>query len=87
MNVRLPLLMMIESPANGRRNIIRRGEPTVTTIFTLCPACNACPTVEIDDHEVRIGEGDNVVTLTPAEWDVLVQAIKAGELNQVDSHR
>jgi hypothetical protein len=50
----------------------------VTTIFTLCPACSACPTVEIDDHEVRIGEGDNVVTLTPAEWDVLVQAIKAG---------
>jgi hypothetical protein len=36
----------------------------VTTIFALCPACNACPTVEINDHEVRIGEGDNVVKLT-----------------------
>ena len=55
----------------------------MTTIFALCPACNACPTVEINDHEVRIGEGDNVVKLTPAEWNVLVQAIKAGELNQV----
>ncbi len=59
----------------------------MTKIFTLCPACSACPTVEIDDHEVRIGEGDNLVRLTPAEWKVLVQAIKAGELSEVESKR
>jgi len=55
--------------------------------FTLCPACSACPTVEIDDREVRIGEGDNLVKLSPAEWNILVQAIKAGDLSEVDSQR
>ena len=39
-----------------------------------------CPSVEIDEHEVRIGEEGNLVKLTPAEWNVLVRAIKAGEL-------
>jgi hypothetical protein len=39
--------------------------------------------VEIDDQEVRIGEAGNVVRLTPAEWNVLVQAIKTGELNEL----
>ena len=59
----------------------------MTQILSLCPACNNCPTVEIDDHEVRIGEGDNRVRLTPAEWNILVRAIKAGELVEVDSTR
>ncbi|HJW68357.1 MAG TPA: hypothetical protein VJ829_03275 [Candidatus Binatia bacterium] len=52
------------------------------TVF-LCPACGACPAVEVDEHEVRIGEADNLVKLTPAEWNVLVRAIKAGELTEV----
>jgi hypothetical protein len=39
--------------------------------------------VELDDHEVRIGEAENLVKLTPAEWNVLVQAIKAGELTEL----
>ena len=50
---------------------------------SLCPACDACPAVEIDEQEVRIGEADNVVRLTPAEWNVLVRSIKAGELKEV----
>lgn len=50
---------------------------------SLCPGCDACPSVEIDDKEVRIGEADNVVRLTPAEWNVLVRSIKAGELKEV----
>ena len=29
----------------------------MTKLLSLCPACSACPAVEIDDHEVRIGEG------------------------------
>jgi hypothetical protein len=53
-------------------------------IFSLCPACNACPTVEITEHEVRIGEGGNLVRLSPAEWNALVQAIQAGELPRID---
>jgi hypothetical protein len=32
---------------------------------------------------VRIGEADNVVRLAPAEWNVLVRSIKAGELTEV----
>jgi len=51
--------------------------------ISLCPACDACPAVEIEEHEVRIGEAGNLVKLTPAEWNVLVQAIKAGELTEV----
>jgi hypothetical protein len=48
--------------------------------LSLCPHCDACPMVEIEEQEVRIGEAGNLVKLTPAEWNVLVQAIKAGEL-------
>ena len=54
-------------------------------VVSLCPACTACPSVEIRDHEVLIGEGSNTVRLTPAEWNVLVRAVKAGELNEVDA--
>jgi hypothetical protein len=39
--------------------------------------------VEITGGEVRIGEEGNLVKLTPAEWNVLVQAIKAGELAEI----
>jgi len=42
-----------------------------------------CPTVEITDQEVRIGEEGNLVKLTPTEWNMLVQAIKAGELAEL----
>jgi len=54
-----------------------------TKNVSLCPRCDACPSVEIDEKEVRIGEASNLVKLTPAEWNVLVQAIKAGELTAV----
>ena len=50
---------------------------------SLCPRCDACPTVEIDEQEVRIGEADNMVRLTLAEWNVLVRSIKAAELKEV----
>ena len=55
----------------------------MTKVVSLCPACSQCPTVEIDQHEVRIGEGANSATLSPAEWNVLVQMIKRGELDEV----
>lgn len=55
----------------------------MTKVVSLCPACSNCPAVEIDDHEVRIGEGDNRVRLSGAEWNVLVRAIKAGELDEI----
>jgi hypothetical protein len=55
----------------------------MTRVYSLCPACDHCPTVEISESEVRIGEGANRVTLTPAEWDALVRAIKVGELDEI----
>lgn len=55
----------------------------MTKSVSLCPSCDACPMVEINDQEVRIGEDGNLVTLTPAEWNVLVQLVKAGELREL----
>ena len=48
---------------------------------SLCPACDACSSVEIEEHEVRIGEAGNLVKLTSAEWNV--RAIQAGELKEI----
>jgi hypothetical protein len=50
---------------------------------TLCPACSECPSVEIDDREVRIGEDPNTVRLTHAQWNDLVARIQRGELKPV----
>jgi len=55
----------------------------MTKTVSLCPECGACPTVEINDAGVRIGEDGNRVQLTPAEWNVLVRLIKAGELAEL----
>ena len=52
-------------------------------VVSLCPACSNCPRVEIDENEVSIGEGANRVTLSPAEWNILVQSIKRGDLEEV----
>ena len=50
---------------------------------TLCPACGACPVVEITNGGVIIGENENRVKLTHAEWNDLVARIRRGELSQV----
>ncbi len=54
----------------------------MTKPVSLCPNCDACPIVEVDEQEVRIGEEGNLVKLTRAEWNVLVQAVKTGELHE-----
>lgn len=51
--------------------------------ITLCPACSACPAVEITDNGVTIGENENIVKLTHAEWNDLVARIRRGELSEV----
>ena len=50
---------------------------------TLCPLCTECPEVEITDQGVRIGEDENTVRLSHAEWNELVRLIKAGQLREV----
>ena len=51
--------------------------------LTLCPACTACPEVEITDQGVTIGEDPNTVRLSHAEWNELVRLVKTGELREV----
>lgn len=51
--------------------------------YSLCPSCDACPSVEIDADEVRIGEVGNLVKLMRDEWNVLVGLIKRGELAEL----
>lgn len=52
-------------------------------VITLCPACGACPTVELYEDIVRIGEEGNHITLNKAAWNDLVDKIKRGELGKV----
>lgn len=49
-----------------------------------CGVCDACPAVEISAEGVVIGEDDNVVRLTPAQWNDLVKRIRSGELAQLE---
>jgi hypothetical protein len=55
----------------------------MTKRFTLCPECGACPQVDIDEREVRIGEAGNLVRLSRDEWNVLVRLVKDGELGEL----
>ncbi|HET8576438.1 MAG TPA: hypothetical protein VFO18_05025 [Methylomirabilota bacterium] len=50
---------------------------------SLCPACSACPEVEIVGDEVRIGEPGNLTVLTKEEWNVLVDLIRSGRLGRL----
>ena len=50
---------------------------------TLCPACTACPEVEITDQGVKIGEDGNTDRLSHADWNELVRLVRSGELREV----
>jgi hypothetical protein len=49
----------------------------------LCPNCTECPSVEITDQGVTLGEDDNIVRLTHVQWNDLVARIKSGELREI----
>lgn len=51
--------------------------------FTLCPECEHCPEVEITDQAVKIGEDENTVRLSHAEWNELVKLVKSGKLGEI----
>lgn len=51
--------------------------------MSLCPACTACPEVEIVGDEVRIGEEGNLAVLKAQEWNVLVNLIQSGRLTTI----
>ena len=45
--------------------------------------CEECPEVEITDQGVTIGEDENIVRMSHAEWNELVRLIKVGKLQEV----
>ena len=51
--------------------------------FTLCEECEHCPEVEITEQGVRIGEDENTVRLSHAEWNLLVRLVKRGDLHEI----
>ncbi len=60
----------------------------VTQKVSLCPECSACPEVEVLQQEdrtlaVRIGEGDERVTLSRAAWNTLLRYVREGVLGEV----
>ena len=60
---------------------VQRQEAEVEPIkVTLC---EECPEVEITDQGVTIGEDENIVRMSHAEWNELVRLIKDGKLNEV----
>ena len=50
---------------------------------SLCPACSACPEVEIIGDGVRIGETGNLAVLKKDEWNVLVDLVRSGQLSKI----
>ena len=55
----------------------------MTKVVSLCPSCSNCPTVELRDSEIYIGEGTNLVKLRADEWNTLVRAVKSGALDEM----
>ena len=49
-----------------------------------CGVCGACPAVEINAGHVSIGEEENTVRLTYAQWNDLVLRIEKGELGRLE---
>jgi len=67
----------------GVLRVEARRYPMEPRKFTLCPACTACPEVEITNEGVTIGERKNTVRLPHDEWNQLVWLIKSGELPEL----
>jgi hypothetical protein len=61
----------------------REDEEMKTVKMSLCPACTACPEVEIVGDEIRIGETGNVAVLKKDEWNILVELVLSGQLSEV----
>jgi DNA-binding transcriptional MerR regulator len=61
----------------------REVSPMEPMKVSLCPACGACPEVEVLEGEVRIGEAGNFAVLRKEEWNVLVELIPSGQLTRL----
>lgn len=57
-------------------------KPPRTSVI-LCPACGACPTIDVYEDRVRIGEPGAQVQLTKEAWNALIEKIQHGELGKL----
>ena len=76
-------LNLLQAPPSALAKAIG-GEVMEKIAASLCPVCGACPEVVIDAHEVSIGEADNMVRLSHAEWNQLVELVRSGRLAAVE---
>lgn len=53
------------------------------TKIYLCKDGGCCPAVQFLGDEVRIGEDQNLVVLRKEEWNILVEKIKEGDLQEL----
>lgn len=53
--------------------------------LSLCPSCDSCPEVVIEQEkeEARIGEEGNLVRLNKEAWNTLVEAVREGKLTSL----
>lgn len=51
--------------------------------YSLCPTCDACPEVVITSNAVTIGEAGNEVRLSHDQWNVLIAAVRRGDLGPI----
>ncbi len=51
--------------------------------LNLCSSCDKCPKVIATEKGIEIGEGGNLVTLKPSEWNNLVDGVKTGKLDKI----
>ena len=75
-------LQPASSPMLARRKEVNAMEPIT---LSLCPECDACPQVVMDADGVRIGEANNIVRLSRAEWNQLVMLVQGGRLPPIGS--
>ena len=60
----------------------------VIQTLSLCPECGACPEVEVLRHHdsslaIRIGEGEEKITLPSKAWNTLVRYVREGVLGEL----
>ncbi len=81
---RRPSAYLLLREADGQVRRVTKEEGTMESLkMSLCPACTACPEVELAGDEVRIGEAGNLTVLKKDEWNVLVDLIQSGHLTKV----
>ncbi len=49
----------------------------------LCENGKCCPSVELHEDKVLIGEDNNITELTKEEWNNLVENIQTGKLTKI----